>query len=238
MKSDFSGFETAFFSIILPVMSVVGSICINYLESNVGFFFTLIALIILCLLVGISYYVGSAIFFTVSKKTLELKIDLEIKTIIEKIGESKIMNGVCKEEQLALMEKTCKFEEIWLISPDLLTEINNGIYAGVIKQNLRKGTRYKYFVPDTEINKVRVKIFEESCGHNKNLEIHFLANDFFFLVPRVDFAIYEPMKSISNGKKGYMGLPIQGVTENFAVLMNNDFVDAVVGKLAECLKNK
>lgn len=238
MKNDLNGLETVLFSILLPVMSVIGSICINYLESSIGFFYTLIALIIICVIIGVSYYVGTDISFVISKKTLESKIDSEIKAIQEKIAESKIMNGICKEEQLALMEKTCIFEEIWLISPDLLTEINNGIYAGVIKQNLRKGTKYKYFVPDTEINQVRVKIFEESCGHSKNLEIHFLANDFFFLVPRVDFAIYEPMKSISNGKKGYIGLPIQGVTESFAILMNNDFVDAVVGKLAECLKNK
>lgn len=238
MKNDLSGLETILFSILLPIMSVFGSICMNYLESNIGFINTLIALIIVCLIVGISYYVGITVFFAVSKKTLELKIDLEIKGIQEKIANGKIMNGVCKEEQLAMMEKTCIFDEIWLISPDLLTEINDGIYAGVIKQNLKKGTRYKYFVPDTEINQVRVKIFEESCSRSKNLEIHFLADDFFFLVPKVDFAIYEPMKSISNGKKGYMGLPIQGEKERFAILMNNDFVDAVVGKLAECLKNK
>ena len=133
------------------------------------------------------------------------------------------------------MEKTYPFEEIWLISPDLLTEINSGIYAGVIKENLKKGTKYKYFVPETEINKVRVQIFRNSCGNSKNLEVYYLSDDFFFLVPRVDFAIYEPMKSITDGKKGYIGLPIQGTAESFAVLMNNDFVDAVIGKLAERL---
>lgn len=90
-------------------------------------------------------------------------------------------------------------------------------------------------MPDTEINRVRVKIFKKNCGYSKNLEVYYLADDFFFLVPRVDFAIYEPMKSITDGKKGYMGLPIQGATESFAILMNNDFVDAVVGKLAERL---
>ena len=64
-----------------------------------------------------------------------------------------------------------------------------------------------------------------------------MSDDFFFLVPHVDFAIYEPMKSITDGKKGYIGLPIQGTTESFAALMNNDFVDAVIGKLAERLNS-
>lgn len=216
-------------------MSVGCSMGVNYLENKIGIVPTLIILVIIHILVAVSIYLGGIIFFSIGKSALEIQIDLEIKGIQEKIAESKIMNGICKEEQLALMERTCSFEEIWLISPDLLTEINSGIYAGVINKNLKKGTKYKYFVPDTEINRVRVKIFKKNCGYSKNLEVYDLADDFFFLVPRVDFAIYEPMKSITDGKKGYIGLPIQGTTESFAVLMNNDFVDAVVGKLAERL---
>ncbi len=235
MEKESNGWETVMFTILLPVMSVGCSIAINYFENKMGFFPTLIVLVTILVIVAIAIYLGSIIFSHIGKSTLETHIDLKIKAIQEKIAESKIMNGICKEEQLALMEKTCLFEEIWLISPDLLTEINSGIYAGVISKNLKKGTKYKYFVPDTEINRVRVKIFKKNCGYNKNLEVYYLADDFFFLVPRVDFAIYEPMKSITDGKKGYMGLPILGATESFAILMNNDFVDAVVGKLAERL---
>ena len=230
MEKESNGWETVMFTILLPVMSVGCSVAINYFESKIGFLPTLIVLVTILVMVAIALYLGSIIFFHIGKSTLETHIDLKIKAIQEKI-----MNGICKEEQLALMEKTCLFEEIWLISPDLLTEINSGIYAGVISKNLKKGTKYKYFVPDTEINRVRVKIFKKNCGYNKNLEVYYLADDFFFLVPRVDFAIYEPMKSNTDGKKGYMGLPILGATESFAILMNNDFVDAVVGKLAERL---
>lgn len=238
MEKNSNVWETVIFTILLPIMSVGCSIGINYFENKIGLFFTIITLLIILVIFAILIYLGIIIFFNTGKYALEIQIDSEIKAIQEKISNGKIMNGICKEEQLALMERTCAFEEIWLISPDLLTEINSGIYAGVIYKNLKNGTKYKYFVPETEINKVRVEIFKDSCGHNKNLEIYYLADDFFFLVPSVDFAIYEPMKSITNGKRGYMGLPIQGAKnkDSFAILMNNDFVDAVIGKLKELVK--
>ncbi len=235
MEKDSNGWETVFITILLPAMSVGCSMGISYFEKKAGLVSVLLLLLAILIIIPISIYFGSIIVSNIGKNTLEAQMDLEIKMIQQKIADSKIMNGICKEEQLALMEKTYPFEEIWLISPDLLTEINSGIYAGVIKENLKKGTKYKYFVPDTEINKVRVKIFKNSCRNSKNLEVYYLSDDFFFLVPHVDFAIYEPMKSIIDGKKGYIGLPIQGTTESFAVLMNNDFVDAVIGKLAERL---
>lgn len=235
MEKDSNGWETVFITILLPAMSVGCSMGISYFEKKAGLVSVLLLLLAILIIIPISIYFGSIIVSNIGKNTLEAQMDLEIKMIQQKIADSKIMNGICKEEQLALMERTYPFEEIWLISPDLLTEINSGIYAGVIKENLKKGTKYKYFVPDTEINKVRVKIFKNSCGNSKNLEVYYLSDDFFFLVPHVDFAIYEPMKSITDGKKGYIGLPIQGTTESFAVLMNNDFVDAVIGKLAERL---
>lgn len=235
MEKNSNGWETVCITILLPALSVVCSIGINYFEEKVGLFPVLIVLLAILVIIPISIYVGTIMVSNLGRNTIETEMDLEIKLIQQKIAENRIMNGICKEEQLALMEKTYPFEEIWLISPDLLTEINSGIYAGVIKENLKKGTKYKYFVPETEINKVRVQIFRNSCGNSKNLEIYYLSDDFFFLVPRVDFAIYEPMKSITDGKKGYIGLPIQGTAESFAVLMNNDFVDAVIGKLAERL---
>lgn len=235
MEKNSNGWETVCITILLPALSVVCSIGINYFEEKVGLFPVLIALLAILVIIPISIYVGTIMVSDLGRNTIEKEMDLEIKLIQQKIAENRIMNGICKEEQLALMEKTYPFEEIWLISPDLLTEINSGIYAGVIKENLKKGTKYKYFVPETEINKVRVQIFRNSCGNSKNLEIYYLSDDFFFLVPRVDFAIYDPMKSITDGKKGYIGLPIQGTAESFAVLMNNDFVDAVIGKLAERL---
>ena len=173
MEKESNGWETVMFTILLPVMSVGCSVAINYFESKIGFLPTLIVLVTILVMVAIALYLGSIIFFHIGKSTLETHIDLKIKAIQEKIAESKIMNGICKEEQLALMEKTCLFEEIWLISPDLLTEINSGIYAGVISKNLKKGTKYKYFVPDTEINRVRVKIFKKNCGYNKR--IHFFS---------------------------------------------------------------
>lgn len=135
MEKESNSWETVIFTILLPVMSVGCSIGVNYLENRIGLIPTLIILVIIFIMVAVSIYLGAIILFSIGKNALAAQIDLEIKGIQVKIAEGKIMNGICKEEQLDLMENTCSFEEIWLISSDLLTEINSGIYAGVISKN-------------------------------------------------------------------------------------------------------
>ena len=220
--------------ILFPIISVGCSFGISYLEKSIGFFPSILLLLIILIFFLISVYIAGKTLLHIRKDNIDEIINKNIKNIQDKLVNNKIMNGIYKEKALALMEKTNVHSEIWLISPDLLTEINNGVYAGVVRDNLKKGTKYRYFIPHSPTNEIRVKMFQENCNNDKNLEIYYLTDDFFFLVPDVDFAIYEPLKSISDGKQGYMGLLFQGMKERFAVLMNNDFVDALASKLEEC----
>lgn len=228
--------ETIGFAILFPIISIGCSFGVSYLEAKLGLLSTFLILLAVLLLSLVSVYFGGKAMAYIGRGSIDESVDASIKNILDRLSNNIIMNGICREEQLALIERTCTFSEIWLISSDLLTEINNGIYAGVVQKNLRRGTKYRYFVPHTPINELRVKMFRESCNKNKNLEIYYLSDDFFFLVPDIDFAIYEPLKSITDGKQGYMGLQIQGLNERYAVLMNNDFVDALASKLEECKK--
>jgi hypothetical protein len=222
------------FSIFFPVVTIGCSFGFAFLEREIGFWLAIAVLGAIIILIPFMVYFAGKIFVSIGKDSISSTFDLNIKEIQDELLQNTIMDGIYYEEHLAIMERREKFEEIWLISPDLRTEIEDGIYAGVVRDNLRKGTKYRYFVPETPQNKSRVKIFKQSCGNNKNLEILYLTNAFFFLVPDVDFAIYEPLKAFSNGKVGYMGLKIQGSIERYAVQMNEDFVDALVAKLDEC----
>lgn len=226
------------FTILLPVLSIGCSVGISFLEKKIGVIYTIAILGAFLILIPIALYIGMVILSSFASFSIERQIDLDFKNIQIETAESRVLDGVCTEEQLALMEKTYPFEEIWLVSPDLLTEVNDGVYANVVSDNLKKGTKYKYFVPRSAINSARVNIFRNNCRNNKNLEIYFLDEDFFFLVPKVDFAIYEPLKSSYEGKKGYMGLPIEGSKDNFAILMSEDLVDMIIGKLAEYQSGK
>lgn len=235
-EHTFNVLEAIGFAILFPIISIGCSFGVSLLEAKLGLLPTIILLMAILVLVIVMGYFGGKTLEYIGRGFFDKSFDSSIKNIRDRRANNVIMNGVYREAQLALVERTRTFSEIWLISSDLLTEINSGIYAGIVRSNLKKGTKYRYFVPHTPINEIRVKMFRESCKNNKNLEIYYLTDDFFFLVPDVDFAIYEPLKSVTDGKQGYMGLQIQGMNERYAVLMNNDFVDALASKLEECAK--
>jgi hypothetical protein len=230
--------ETVGFTILFPAMLIVCSYCVFYLENKIGFIPTLLLLFTIFVFSLVSVFLGGKILTDIYKEPIEKQMELSIKDIKDKLADYKIRDGIYKEDHLAFMERTGKFSEIWLISPDLLTEIDSGVYAGVVRANLKKGTKYRYFVPHTIINEIRIKTFQTICQNDKNLEIYYLSDEFFFLVPDVDFAIYEPIKSVTDGKQGYMGLKIQGASERYAIRMNADFVDALASKLEECVKEQ
>ena len=119
--------ENVLFTILLPILAFGCSIGINFLEQRIGIAATILMLLIILMGIGISIKLTSFIVANIGGISLESKIDIEIKQIQENVANNKIMNGIIKEAQLALMEQTYKFEEIWLISPDLLTEINGNI---------------------------------------------------------------------------------------------------------------
>lgn len=229
-------FNSIALAIVVPLISIGTTIFAKYIGSITGSIVsTIIILLCIALFIVLSSYFCWICYFYVMKGQFDAHIKATIEKTREELENTNLPNGIYKEDQLALMERTGRFNEIWLISPDLSTEIEDGIYNGVVKSNLRKGTKYKYFVPKNDVNAHRVNIFWEDCNRNKNLEIYYLTNDFFFLVPDIDFAIYEPM---SKQRIGYMGLAIDCTSDRVAVSMNSEFVDALSSKLESCMTVK
>lgn len=227
-------FETIVVSILIPAITVSLSFGIYYLKNLVGWGYTILILVGALFLIVVFVFTGAKIITYFSKEQLGQLIRNEFANIEQSLDKYILVEGIYREDYLALMEKTEFFEEIWLVSPDLHTEIDDGIYADIVKNNIKRKIKYKYYVPDNSQNRTRVQSFQKKCNYSKYLEIFFLSDDFFFLIPGVDFAIYEPFKSVSSGKKGYMGVNIEGEDERCAILMSDDFVDVLIKKLSEC----
>lgn len=235
-KEEHDSFNLVGVAILFPILSILVSYAVSYVQKITNDFkITVMIFGGMCLFIIL--FVGCCwnVYLAVMKHHIDEEIQASVKKIRQDLNSNKLMDGIYREEQLAIMERTQHFDEIWLISPDFSTEIEEGVYSNVVKDNLKKGTKYKYFVPRTDINKHRVRIFWEACNRNKHLEIYFLTDDFFFLVPDIDFAIYEPNKVDAKVRSGYMGLGIQGESERFAVKMNTFFVDALSAKLEGCM---
>lgn len=229
-------------SILLPLVSLVSTMGINFMIKRIGVLFCLLILAGIVLMVLVSELLTIIIVRSTHKEKVNSQLDSVTKeafiTAFRDLDIGVIgINGVYPEEEIAQMELTNEYDCIWLISHDLLTEIEEGVYSGVVYQNLKKGIKYTYFVPWSETNEHRIEMIKKRCNNSKNLSFYFLNNDFFFLVPQIDFAIYEPYKSFDNGKKGYMGINIEGLKGRYETLMNHSFLDAMIAKLESIQKN-
>ena len=197
-KNNKDSINSIWISVFIPVFSIGVTYCVSQMEKKIGTSGTILSLLTITFFIAsISFLVSMMISSTYNQTILETldkgTSDLH-KTILEKMGIAGI-KGIFPESDIAKMESRYNFKEIWLVSHDLLTEINDGVYAGVVKANLKKGVKYKYFVPKTPTNITRVKMFKNNCRNNKKLEFFYLPDSFFFLVPELDFSIYEPFES-------------------------------------------
>lgn len=223
-------------SILIPLISVVSTIGISFLMKQLGVLLLIAVLIaIVGVVVIVEFLAILLIRSTHGEKTNSMLETATKEAFITAMRDMDVgvvgVNGVYPEEEIAQMELSEQFDEIWLVSQDLITEIEEGVYYWAVHQNLKKGTKYTYFVPKTAINDLRINLIKKKCGNNKNLRFFYLDEDFFFLVPKIDFAIYEPFRTVEDGKKGYMGVNIEGLSGRYEVLMNHSFLDAMIAKL-------
>lgn len=229
-------------SILLPLASLFITYAVSVVIKRTSVSDAIIAMAaIIALCAGLEYIVLRIFISSAAEKTTSTLKDEADK--VEKSELSKVdamgFEGVCPEEELADMETQSDYSEIWLVSYDLLEEIDEGIYANVVENNVRRGIKYIYFTPKTQANTARIKMIKKRCNNNPNLSFYYLKPSFFFLVSEIDFAIYNPY-GIDEGAKrrGYMGLNIEGLSDRYAVSMNDELVDTIINKLSENINDE
>ena len=85
---------------------------------------------------------------------------------------------------------------------------------------------------------MRIEQLKRKNDFSSNIEYYVLDDDFFFLVARFDFTIYDPYKTAATGRRGYIGLDLPDSNELVAVKVNDDLVDAIASKLLEYIQQK
>lgn len=232
--------NTMWVSILLPLISIVATLSISILISEVKLELALLILIAVIIFLSIFLYITLIIFKSIHERKIkqivsnvseDTKIASYNKLNINAVG----INGIFPESEIAHMENNNYYENIWLISHDLLTEIEDGVYAGAVIDNIKRGINYTYFVPKNLEIEPRIKLLKEKCNNSKRLKFFYLDDSFFFLVPNIDFSIYEPTKTFSEGKKGFLGVDIDGLPGRYEALMSNNFVDVLVAKLSQII---
>jgi len=154
-------------------------------------------------------------------------------------GEKPGVPGVIKDEDLAKFEEKIDCSEIWLVSYDLKTEFDDGLYRNIVINNLQRNIKYKYFVAKTP--GITVKIDNEVVNKlpaecRPNFEYILLESEFFFLVDNIDFVIYDPYNAsfaCNPGCKAYMSLHLPDSDVIYEAPMNNDLRDRIIARLIE-----
>lgn len=130
-------------------------------------------------------------------------------------------------------EKDITAPEVWLVSDDLQEDAVGGPFRAVVSANLAAGIKYVYFVPDKAETRTRIHTIKAAHGSHELLSTVFLPDSFFFLVPRLDIVIYNPLCVDGSPREAFLGIPVPDVSEHFHVKVTDDFIDRLVGTLLE-----
>ena len=226
--------QTAFIrdSLWVPVIMTCATIglglILSQMESSIGWKPLLLALVICVTCFSLSF-----IFYLKFVYPISLELLNDLKRDFGKFARRDSFPNVISAPQLADFEETKDFGEIWLITADMENETPAKLFNSVVGRNLKRGIKYIYFIPKGLRNTARAKEVRGSHGGHQSLSFVYLPDDFFFLTPRLDFAIYDPW-NCRGLRCGYMGLPI-GTEEQFHGLMETDLLDTLVGRIGEHL---
>lgn len=134
------------------------------------------------------------------------------------------------KDQLLIYEEETGAAEIWLISADLLDDVGEGAFREAVRNNLARGMRYRFFVPDTVVLRSRATELMQSHSH-PNVRCVFLRDEFFFLVPKLDIVIYNPQRAGVEKRTAFLGIPAAGEEKHYSAKISDDLTDAIIGML-------
>ena len=211
--------------IILCILCTLGAVYINSIISNEILSNILIISVALLPLVIVFLMTN---FMIISK---DEKIKNEVKEMIQisisKYGfERRTIHP--DKELVSVMEKNCKFSEIWVVTYDLNEEIDDENYKKIVKNNLKKRIKYRYIVPEADLiigQKDRFfKAYKKKYFKKNIITLEFIKNENIFEnIECIGFTIYHPKNESSvNDIHGFMRIEIPNNDYYWILMSSND----------------
>lgn len=221
--------------VVITVLTVLIGVVLSEIQNRIG-----MGPLLMSLSTVVIVFVTISVLYFRYIHSVALALSDEVSGQVRQI--TNIVGGVeSGSENLAWLtelEHTVEYEreslgpEIWLITADLEEDSMGGPFQEVVGDNLRRGVKYHYFVPNEPMMKSRVGQLKAIHENHPGLSFTYLNDDFFFLVPRFDFAIYNPY-CVPGGTKreAFMGIPVDPKYGRFEAKVNPDLIDVLIGKL-------
>ena len=235
-----SSFPKTWLIVIVPLLTITANLILSQAQNDIGFVTILESILFLILLFVVFIPIYHKCNIADIDKIVYPRIEGAISQPLQDSSSYEYLfcESIITDKALSEMEKTCNCEEIWVVSNDLQTEIDGGLYADIVPDNLNRGIKYKIFVQKNNTTLIRIESLKRKHNNSPNIEYFLLTDDFFFLVSKLDFTIYDPYKTSSTGRLGYIGLDLPGKNELYAAKIGDDLVDAIASKLLENMKKK
>lgn len=171
---------------ILPILIFTMQTVISLLFTPNKIIFFIMA-ILLFLLIGVSIFFAEIYINEIIPKNIVKK---KAKNLLsEKSNNFKLIN------YNTVLEIEKESEEMWIYAYDLAWESKDNELTDVVYNNLKRGKKYIYIVPDTENVRDRVKALLERYGEisNKDASIEFLFRKDSNKLVQFGFTIYNPI---------------------------------------------
>lgn len=222
--------ENSFFALIISILTVLFGVVLSQVQSEVGW---------LSLVLGLLFVLGLylATVWFIQRPIIELLAE-GLGRISQQVGHP-TTSFLYTSRQLLDYEQSVKCPDIWILTADLLTEVERDIFKSVVLPNIGRGVRYIYFVPNTELIHGRIaqmRALYPRLGTTDDIQFKFLPDTFFFLVANLEIAIYNPLANKNKEfapRSAYMGLPTATIAEegHYYASIAGDLVDTLVGHL-------
>lgn len=163
-------------------------------------------------LVSLAFIILLSVFFMILffiyLKQITFDVLVDVKEEIRSHFDKNLIDWLKTPEQLIEIENSKDVNEVWIVSLDLTDDVENGKFYQTIKRNIRRGIKYRYFVPETDFEATKILFNSFESEKNKgNISIGSLSNDYFRFMPKLDFVIYNPEQKQKTNRYGFMCLP-------------------------------
>ena len=239
-KIRFDQFSMFWVIIAVPVLALIVNVILAEAQNSFGIVNIIISISFLIILFFEIAFMYRRLFLKDIKKIIFPRFEVAFSQRPHDARNYDYLfeESIISDKKLSEFERTCSCEEIWVVSNDLETEVDGGLYAEIVPSNLKRGIKYKIFVPKNHLTSIRLEQLKRKNGNSENIKYYLLTDDFFFLVSKLDFTIYDPYKTSATGRRGYIGLDLPDCEELYAAKIDDPLIDAIASKLLEYIQAK
>jgi hypothetical protein len=226
MKRNTFWKDTGILAIVVACLTILSSVLLNFAYEKFGFFSTILSVF---LVIGLVFAVSFSAF-----KCLYSQLSDRIEDLEGAVHSARAAFGkewLISREELMILEGKTKANEVWIISRSLHEETDKKTFLPIVKNNIKRGVKYTYVVPDSDLIRAKVAKIRSAHGVGESVYFRFISDELFDLVAVQDIAVFGPIGEKGEDMVAYMNLPIGEAGSDYFIALSREFAERLVGRL-------